>query len=261
MPSGEKAAMRPIEIALFTLALMLAGAALGALLRRSLPKHHLNDHAKDIVRLGTGLVATIAALVLGLLINSAASSYEAQRHEVRHMAANIILLDQLLERYGPEARSLRESLRAAIDPLVTQLWADSGDHAAGAHALQSNSLGARAFLALHDLTPQDTVQRSLQGQALRTAIDVQRSRLMLFERSHTGLPIPFLAILVSWLTMIFVSFCLFTPLNPTSMVALLVIALSAAGAIFLILEMNQPFSGTMQISDESLRTALAPLEP
>jgi hypothetical protein len=257
----EGAAVSPIEISLIIFALMIAGAALGALLRRALPEHHLDDHAKDIVRLGTGLVATISALVLGLLINSAASSYEAQRNEVRQMAAGLILLDQLLERYGSEARPVRATMRQAIGPVIDQLWGDGRAHAAGSHSLQQSSAGARAFLALHDLAPTNELQRSLQGQAIATAINIQRSRLMLFERAHAGIPTPFLAVLVFWLTMIFVSFCLFSPLNPTSMAALALIALSASGAIFLILEMNQPFGGLMQISGDALRTALPPLGP
>ena len=84
---------------------------------------------------------------------------------------------------------------------------------------------------------------------------------MLFERAHVAIPTPFLAILISWLTMIFVSFSLFTRLNPTSIVALVFIALSATSAIFLILEMGQPFDGLMQISSAPIRTALSPLAP
>lgn len=253
--------MDATQISLMTCALMLVGALVGAALRRALPEHHLNDHAKDIVRLGSGLIATISALVLGLLINSASSSYEAQRSEVRQMAASLILLDQLLERYGSEARPIREMLREAVGPLVVQLWSDRGNHAPGAHQLLQSSAGAHAFLAMNELVPTTAIQRSIQAQAIATTLDIQRSRLMLFERSHAGLPVPFLVVLVSWLTMIFMSFCLFSPLNPTSIIALVLISLSASGAIFLILEMNQPFSGLMQISSESLRTALAPLAP
>jgi hypothetical protein len=251
----------PVVISLIVCLLMIAGAVAGTQLRRTLPEHHLNEHAKDIVRLGTGLIATISALVLGLLINSASSSYEAQRNEVRQMAASLILLDQLLGRYGPEARPPREMIRRAIVPLVVQLWGDDGSGTTSEHLLEPGGYGARAFLALHELMPKTEIQRSIQAQAISTAIDIQRSRLMLFERSHAGIPLPFLAILVSWLTMIFVSFCLFSTLNPTSMTALLLIALSASGAIFLILEMNQPFTGLMQISSDSLRHALAPLSP
>jgi hypothetical protein len=127
--------------------------------------------------------------------------------------------------------------------------------------MEPSGNASRAYMALHELTPQTDAQRSIKSQALQTATDIQRSRLMLFERSHAGIPAPFLAILIFWLTMIFVSFCLFSPLNPTSIVALILIALSASGAIFLILEMGQPFDGLMQISSRALRTALAPLAP
>lgn len=257
----RKRRLSPIEISLLSFALMLGGAATGSLLRRALPDHHLDEHAKDIVRLGAGLVATISALVLGLLISSASSSFEAQRNEVRQMAANLILLDELLERYGPEARPIRQTLRAAIEPLVLQLWGELGARGPQVMATEPSGNASRAYMALHELTPQTDAQHSIKSLALQTATDIQRSRLMLFERSHAGIPAPFLAILIFWLTMIFVSFCLFSPLNPTSIVALVFIALSASGAIFLILEMGQPFDGLMQISSRALRTALAPLAP
>ena len=128
-------------------------------------------------------------------------------------------------------------------------------------ASEPSGNASRAYMALHELVPQTDAQRSIKSQTIQTATDIQRSRLMLFERSHAGIPAPFLAILIFWLTMIFVSFCLFSPLNPTSIVALILIALSASGAIFLILEMGQPFDGLMQISSRALRTALAPLTP
>jgi hypothetical protein len=253
--------LSPIEISLLSFVLMLGGAAIGTQLRRALPDHHLDVHAKDIVRLGAGLVATISALVLGLLISSANTSFEAQRNEVRQMAANLILLDELLERYGPQARPIRQTLRAAIEPLVLQLWGELGTRGPQAMAMEPSGNASRAYMALHELAPQTDAQRSIKSQAIQTATDIQRSRLMLFERSHAGIPAPFLAILIFWLTMIFVSFCLFSPLNPTSIVALILIALSASGAIFLILEMGQPFDGLMQISNRALRTALVPLTP
>ena len=152
-------------------------------------------------------------------------------------------------------------MRNGIEPLVSQLWGELG--ARGPHAMAAEPSGnaVRAYVALHELTPQTDGQRSLKSQAIQTATDIQKSRLMLFERSHAGIPALFLAILVFWLMMIFVSFCLFSPLNPTSIVALIFIALSASGAIFLILEMGQPFNGMMQLSSHALRTSLNPLTP
>ena len=114
--------MRPIAVTLIAFAVILAGALLGALLRRILPQHHLADDSRDYVRLGTGLIATLAALVLGLLIGSANVSYDTESSQVRHLTVNIVLLDKLLEQYGPEARGAREALRHAVEPMVERIW-------------------------------------------------------------------------------------------------------------------------------------------
>jgi hypothetical protein len=76
-------------------------------LRRALPKHHLNKDSQDVVRLGVGLIATMAALVLGLLITAAKSSFDTQGTQINQITADIVLLDSLLARYGPEARPIR----------------------------------------------------------------------------------------------------------------------------------------------------------
>ena len=114
--------MNALNTALVALAVILGGAILGIGLRKALPERHLADDTKDLVRLGTGLIGTIAALVLGLLIAAANSSYGTQSGHVQHMAADIILLDQLLAQYGQEAKPAREELRRVIPPLVDRIW-------------------------------------------------------------------------------------------------------------------------------------------
>src|ERR1700758_1398072 len=104
--------------------LTLGGILLGALLRRTLPKHHLSEDAQDTVRLGVGLIATIAALVLGLLIAAAKGSFDTQSGQVKQITADLILLDNLLAFYGPEARPIRAEMRAAIDQVVDRIWSE-----------------------------------------------------------------------------------------------------------------------------------------
>jgi hypothetical protein len=116
--------LTPIAISLIAFAVILGGAFAGTLLRRALPGDHLANDAKDIIRLGAGLIGTIAALVLGLLIASAKSSYDTQSGQVQHLTADVVLLDQLLAQYGPEARPIRELMRQALGPLVERLWQD-----------------------------------------------------------------------------------------------------------------------------------------
>lgn len=252
--------MSPIVVSVLACGVMLSGALAGAALRRLLPDHHLNDHARDIVRLGAGLVGTIAALVLGLLINSASSAYEAQRSDVRQIAADLILLDGLLAQYGPPARPIRLLLREGADQLVEQVWSGHDRPPAGT-PLATESAGVRAYARIHDLEPATAAQRTLQAEALKTMLHLSQARLMLYERSKAGLPAPILVVLLFWLTALFASYCLFSSVNATAAVALLLVATSAAAALFLILEMGEPFSGLMQVSSNALRSALPPLGP
>jgi Protein of unknown function (DUF4239) len=249
----------PLLISLIAFAIILAGVFAGALLRRTLPKQHLADDAKDVVRLGTGLIGTIAALVLGLLIASAKSSYDTQSGQVQHVTADIVLLDQLLAQYGPEARPIRELMRQAIGPLVGRLWRE-GDAASTSDApFAATSVAENAFARIGELMPQTDAQRSLKARAIQVSTDLAETRLALFVGTGSSIPTPFLAVLVFWLAVIFASFSLFARLNPTLIVGLVVFALSASAALFLILEMSQPFAGLMQIPSAPLRNALAPL--
>lgn len=238
---------------------MLLGAVTGVLLRRWLPDHHLDEHARDIVRLGAGLVGTIAALVLGLLINSASGSYEAQRGEVRQIATNLILLDDLLEQYGPETKPVRLLLRRAVDQMVEKIWRDHDPRSVVTYGV--GTVAAAVYAGIHALPAESVTKKALVEQALQIAVPISQARLMLYERSKSSLPAPILIVLLFWLIVLFASYCLFSPVNPTSGVALVLVALSASAALFLILEMGEPFSGFMQISSAAIRTALSPLAP
>jgi Protein of unknown function (DUF4239) len=253
--------MSALATSLVVCAFMLAGALFGVLLRRILPANHLNEHSKDVVRLGCGLIATISALVLGLLITSAKNTYDTQRNEVRQMTANVILLDRQLNRYGPETRPAREALRSAIEPTIGRIWGKSAEKPLTKTPFESSAVGELVYTDLQELSPQNEGQRTLKSQALQTANNITESRVMLFEQSDGAMPVALLVVLAFWLTILFSSFTLFSPLNPTACVAVAIIALSASGAIFLIQEMNTPFSGLMQISNAPVRNALAPLGP
>jgi hypothetical protein len=251
--------MSALAISLIVGGFMLAGALLGVLLRKILPEHHLNEHSKDVVRLGCALVATLSALVLGLLITSAKNTYDTERNEIRQITANIILLDSQLKRYGPETRSAREALRDAIGPAIDRIWGKDAKTSVTRTPFQSNATGELVYATIQELSPQSEGKRFLKTQALQTTNNITESRVMLFEQSDGAMPIALLAVLTFWLTILFSSFTLFSPLNPTGCAAVVVIALSASSAIFLILEMNTPFSGLMQISSAPVRNALAPL--
>lgn len=249
----------PFLSAFAAFASLLVGAAIGVALRKRLPDHMLDGDAKDVIRLGMGLIATIAALVLSLLISSSSGVYEAQRSDLRNIAANLIFLDDLLRLYGDEAQPVRVMVRQAIPVMVEHIWSASEVDSDTLKRLPPNPIGEKALVSIIELAAHNDTQSALKAQAIQIATQVSQSRIQLYERSKARLPALLIVILVSWLVFLFVSFCLFSPLKHTSLAALVVIALSASTALFLILELAQPFSGIMRLSDRVLTTALAPL--
>ena len=237
--------------------LTVGGILVGTLLRRALPEDHLSNEVKDVVRLGVGLTATMAALVLGLLIAAAKSSFDTQTGQVRQITADLILLDNILAQYGAEARPVREQIRSTVGPFADRLWREKESVIRG--PFETNGTEEQVYLGIQKLAAQDNVQRSLQSRAVQVSNDLAQARFLLFVESENLIPTPFLAVLAFWLLIIFASFSLFSPLNVTVITFLFLFALSASCAIFLILQLSRPFTGVMMISSAPLRNALAPL--
>src|SRR5262245_14975088 len=236
---------------------VFGGALLGIVLGRILPEQHLSSESKDVVKLGMGLLATMAALVLSLLVASAKSSYDTQRGELTQVAANVVLLDRVMAHYGSESKDARDLLRRFVAGLLDQMGPQGGS---GLDQPNLTSIGLEnLYEKIQALSPQNEAQRSLRADARQITIDLGRTRSLLSAQRGSTIPLPFLVILIFWITVIFASFGLFAPRNATVVATLLVCALSVSGAIFLILEMDQPFQGFIQVSSAPLRTALAHL--
>ena len=250
--------MSPLILSVIAFAFILTGTLVGMLLRSKVPEDHLGDDAKDVVRLGAGLIGTIAALVLGLLIASAKSSFDTQVTQVKQLTADVILLDQLLAQYGPEATTVRNSLRGAVDAVADRIWHENSSISAR-KPYEATAEGEAFIVKLRQLTPQTDEQRSLKDHAIEVSTNIAHARLLLFTQSGNPVPMPFLIVLIFWVSIIFANFSLFADPKPIVIGALVVFALSAAAAIFLVLELGQPFSGMMQISSLPLHNALAPL--
>jgi hypothetical protein len=249
--------MNDTTIALLVFACFFGTALLGMRLRAGLPEHHLSADSKDAIRIGMGLVATMAALVLGLLISSTKGAYDAERDEVTEMASQIIYLDRQLANYGPETVPTRELLRQATAGAIKRIWPEQQAPVAPA---DSNATLTEALpQSIQQLTPQNDLQRSLKSQAVAIANSLGQLRWLLFEQQESSISMPLLVVVTSWLAIIFASTGLFAPSNATVVVALMLAALSVAGAIFLILELDTPFDGLIQISNEPMLSALKQL--
>jgi hypothetical protein len=236
---------------------VFGGTLLGMVLRVVLPEQHLSSESKDVVKLGMGLIGTMTALVLGLLVASAKSSFDTQRNGVAQLAANLIMLDRALAHFGPEAKDAREMLRTSVADLLVQTW-PAEDPSSGRKAGTTGTEGKYEGLydKIQELAPKNDAQRAAQAQALKTAIDLAQIRWSLFAQKGSSIPTPFLVVMVAWLTLLFASFSLFAFPNPTVVVALLICALAVSSAVFLILELDRPFTGVIQLSSAPVRNVV-----
>ena len=176
---------------------------LGILFREALPKDHLSADSKDVVKLGMGLVATMSALVLGLLVSSAKSTYDSQSSELTEMSAKIVFLDRMLAHYGPEAKEARDALRLSVVASIDKIWPRERERTSEA---RPPSTGAEGLLdKIQALAPKDDAQRWLQGQALNIAIGLGQTRWLLYEQGASSVSKPMIVVLVFWLTAIFIS--------------------------------------------------------
>ena len=244
--------MSSIAIHLIVFVCVFGAVLLGMFLRTILPEQHLSVESKETIRLGIGVIATMAALVLGLLVSSAKNFSDAQSSELTQMSADVILLDRVLAQYGPETKEARDLLRGAVASTLNLIQQHS--------EMQPTLAGIDI---IHDkiraLSPKNDIQHAVQAQASSLVVDLGKLRWLMFEQGHNSISVPLLVTMILWLVIVFTSLGLFAPTNATVTATLFLCALSVSGAIFLILEMYRPFEGLMQVSSASLRSALAQL--
>ena len=248
--------MISITIAFIAFACIYGGALAGLFMQRFLPEHHLRAESKDAIKVGAGLIATMAALVLGLLVGSAKSSFDAMNTGLTQGAAKAIMFDRILAHYGPEAKDARDELRQTIAKTVASIWPEENTSGMDLKTVEGSAGPERVAEKVQQLSPQTESQRSIRSQALQMSVDLLQFRWLLIEQEHNALPTPFLVVLIFWLTILNLTYGLLAPRNLTVMAVMFVCALSLAGAIFLILEMNNPLEGMIKVSSAPLRNAL-----
>jgi len=249
--------VRSAGIAAIAFAFVFGGSLAGFLLRKLVSEQHLNADTKDAMKMVIGLVSTMVALVLGLLIASAKSSFDARSGAVDRLSADLIQLDTTMARYGAEMRPLRDLVRQTMAASLERvspdgdskpLHIDNSDRGAGLQQVEHR---------LYTLAPQNDEQRQLRARALALVWEFQQTRLFVIERSESAIPMPFLVLLISWLTLIFFGFNLLTSRSIVVVLTMFAGALCVSSAIFIILELDSPYEGVMKISIAPLRKALA----
>jgi hypothetical protein len=248
--------MSSLEIGLIILFTIFSGAVLGMLIGAFLPEHHLSGETKSAISVSMAVVGTLTALVLGLLISNASSSFSTRNSEVTRISADMVRMDRLLRRYGPEADGARKALQRYLAMKFDDLFPETTERKPNLDNPATVEMLEHVQDMMLALKPSDDRQHWLITQALQLAAEASETRWLLFEQNATSLPVPFLIVVVFWLTILLASFGLFAPRNATVTVALLLCSLAASGGIAMILEMNDPFGGIVRISSVPMRHAV-----
>ena len=239
---------------------ILTGTFAGRTVRRLLPREDLTDETKSRATVSMAVVTTISALVLGLLISNANTSFIALGGQVTSLSAQIIRLDQILRRYGPETEPAREILRQYAEHKAEDLFPDrvgrALPHLGNPSTYELLQQFENLLLALKPANPRD---QWWLGQAMTLAAKIGDARWVLAQQVGQGTPQAFVALLVFWLTPLFASFALFAPPNLTSAATLALCALAVSGAVGMILELEQGLGGLIHISPQPMRQAVMAL--
>lgn len=241
-------------------AVIFSGALIGFALPRVLPEQHLSKETLDAIRLGTGMLSVLASLVLGLLVATVKTSFDATDSAVRSYAADLIVLDETLRDYGNGALPIRRSVRDYTSRLLTDVWL-AGDHPYLTENRQAGEALEQVREQIRALPTANADQKWLVDQALQIVTTMLRQRWLLIERAGPSVQPVVIWLLVSWIVAIFISFGINAPRHATMMVALLVVAAAIGSAMFLVLEMDTPFEGVLRISSEPMATALSHMLP
>lgn len=249
--------MHPTAIGLVVLLCTFGGVLGGMQMRSLLPDQHLTGDTRDTIKLGIGLVATVTALVLGLLTASAKSTFDALDATVKHTAAGLLSLDRTLARYGPEAAEIRRQLKQSVTRRVEAVW-QRGHSGKGAYDPAGSMREIEQISTeIHRLAPGTDEQRVLKTRAVANAESLLDARWIVVAGLSAPVPFAFLAVLILWLTVTFTTFGMLAPRSRTMLLVLFVCSLSVSGAIFLVLEMTSPFDGLISVSSAPMEYALS----
>jgi hypothetical protein len=250
--------MSALAIASGVLVCVFGGAVAGLVLRRYLPVHHLSDQSKDTLKSSLGVIATMAALVLGLMVSSAKSSFDRTEDELTQAASVVVQLDRTLLAYGPEALEVRRAVRRNFQQAVDVLVGQNAPQLAQMRAPTTENRIEDVAAGIRALAPRTDDQRDLRTRALTLVDTVSANRWTMLLQQHDSISTPLLVVVVAWMSLIFFGFGLLSPpRNATVVTALFLCALSVSGAIFLILEMDDPLTGIVQVSQVPMRKGLA----
>jgi len=250
--------MNAVVLGFVTFAFTFSGALAATAIRGLLPAPHLSKESQDVVRLGIGLVATMTALLLGLVTAAARSTFDAQDVAIRNSGAAILTLDRHLARYGAETQPTRALIRRAIAARLEEVWHVDGG-VSGLHTENGPPPIEDIENQILALSPQNDNQRWFKSEALKLSQEIVKARWRVLESGGGSVPVPFLVVVIFWLTVTFASFGLYAPRNATVVAVFFVAAVSVAAAVFLVLELDGPLDGFIKVSSKPMEYVVSQL--
>ena len=244
-------------VAFIVLVCMAVGILLGLMLGCFLPEDHKLNDSKELLKLAVGMMATLVALIIGLLVSSAKSSYEATATTITQGGAKIITLDRILSHFGADGKEIRDDLYRSIAAAVERIWPSDNTRGTDLPSIEQATGMEEVNDKIRELPARTESQDALKKQALQLSADLLQARWLMIEQSQSTIPTVFLVVLTFWLTALFTGFGLLAPRNVTTISALFICALSMMGAVFLIMELNRPLEGTVKVSVAPFQKALS----
>jgi Protein of unknown function (DUF4239) len=238
------------------------------LLRPYLPVAHRSAETTAVIQLSVSLLVTLAAVVLGLPITSVKGAFDTTGNDIRGYSALIIELDHTLSEYGPDSAHARALLRDYTANVIATTWPEEKPPVEatmrddGAGQVESRVLGEKLYEIEHVIrafTPSGATQAGVAASCLDTYQRLIRQRWKLIEEAHPSIATPFFLVLVSWLVALFVCFGLIAPRNLLAGTIVVIAALSLCSALYVVLDMDTPFTGPVVVASSPMRDALAHL--
>jgi hypothetical protein len=247
--------MNSASISAIIIAILFGSALIAMLVARFLPDHHLRSETKSVVSVSVAAIGTLSALVLGLLISTANSSFIAKAQEVADISADVIRLDRLMQRLGSETQDSRVLLRHYTAAELQDLFPADSDQPPNTENIATVSMLEELQNEILAFTPANDTQHWLQAQSLELTTAIMTARWQLAQ-GIASTPRALLLLVLFWFVIIFASFGLFAPLNGTSIVAIFLCSAGVGSAIRIVTELQEPFGGLIRVSSTWLTHAL-----
>lgn len=249
-----------ITLSLVAFACIFSSAVLGICLTSLAPETFATPHTREIFKSARDVIVGVAALTLGLLIATAKSSYDEKNSQLKIEASKAILLDRTLYYLGPEALEARKLVRQIVEKGIHKIE-NAAAHGVNGEFQRQGNMQEELYLKILQLKPNDRVKPELQGSALSLTKEIMHSRWMIHQSLNSTVQLPLLAILVFWLSCVFLNLGFMAGHNIAAISSLFLAALSMTGAIYLTLAFDRPYQGLIRISAAPLKLALEQLMP